>query len=347
MTSAPYICCCCFCIADGKAAQFGQCTSWATQLANVHQRKGNLLKAGFLSSLDISRGDIFDRDTAKLATINAHHRDPRIVMNEEYHKYYVDFYNTGVFTCQRVVSASGFSGQFFAKFDPDKIIPTLKGPKWQGRTADDIKAEWKAGADHGTFCHKLLEDFFNGEPFTSEDRKMLEIRQFLKFRAKGIQRQGLVPWRTEWKLFSCPSLLLVGTLDLLCVYKIQDDYPLHLKVHMLDHKFSKAIHQEGFRGKTGFGPCSGLADCNYNKYSLAMHLYRYLLETYYHDVEWNGQIYQNIKVVGMGLDVFHKTHDDYQYFDVPINTGSVVNVFQRMLQCRRDIVLRNKESSDK
>jgi hypothetical protein len=341
----PHVCYCRFCLLTGEQPQVHQSNNWATELAGRQVRQlghrhteKQLLNESFLTTVQISQPAIFDMDTAALARECAHTRDTRIVMNEEYHKYYVDFYHTGVFTRNQVVSASGFSGQFFPKFDADKIISTLKGPKWQGRSPEDIKAEWKAGADYGTYCHKLLEDFFNGKPLTTEDRKLVEIRQFLKFRAKCMQRQGLVPWRTEWKLYSCPSLLLVGTLDLLCVHKEQDEYPSHLKVHMFDHKFSKAIRMRGFRGETGSGPCQAVENCNYNKYSLAMLLYRYLLETYYHDVQWGGRTYKNIKVTGMGLDVFHKTHDDYQYFDVPTGPGSLENVFEHMLQDRRDTV---------
>ena len=284
---------------------------------------------------------LFAKDRGALWQQNPHPRDEHIFMHEGRHKYYVNWHGDGKYSSRDVVSASGFASTYFSKFDAVAISARL-APR-RGCRPEDLRAEWDRARDEGTRNHAVLEHYFNGDPIPSDMETWPVFQQFDQFVQEYIRPRGLEQCRVEWQLFSGPDLRLVGTVDLVCALpdEQQSAWPDKLKVVLLDHKFSKGIRKTGFGGKMGTGPCKGLPDCNYSKYSLAMRLYRYLLETTLSNVTFKGRTYKGIEVVAMGLDVFHASHDDnrYKFYEVPLNDPVFETAFAQMLQLRRQQVM--------
>ena len=293
-----------------------------------------------------------EHDRGKLAQEHGHPRDADIYMDETEHKYFVRFggERDTEFVSTNIVSASGFSGEYFHKFDAKAVSEklSLTHPRYQGRTPEHIRAEWENSARTGTAYHLMLENFFNGVPLPSEHFADKPLQQFRKWRGRCLVQSGHTPWRTEMKLYSSREYLLVGTLDLVCVDERElqrrlaqqpDPAQVRLPLVLYDHKFSKKIHLKAFADKTGFGPCQRVPCTNFHKYSLAMHLYRWMLETYYTGVRYRGRVFRNAEILAMYLDVFHHTHEDYEMYKIPLE-GPVFEVFKEMLRLRKTAVAR-------
>ena len=77
-------------------------------------------------------------------------------------------------------------------------------------------------------------------------------------------------------------------------------------VYICDWKRSKRICDRAFGGRTGWGPCSDLPDCNLSHYRLQLNTYRFLFES---------QVGK--KVGGMFLAVFHPNQENFQFISVP------------------------------
>ena len=58
------------------------------------------------------------------------------------------------------ISATTFVGQFFEKFEAEKIAKRLvaSSPKYMGMSVEEVLASWKNSADHGTLVHEELEN---------------------------------------------------------------------------------------------------------------------------------------------------------------------------------------------
>ncbi len=63
----------------------------------------------------------------------------------------------------------------------------------------------------------------------------------------------------------------------------------------------------------GFGPARQLLHCNLIKYSLQGHIYAFMLENDFPNVQWNGETYDAIEVVQVSLLVMHPNKPTYQY----------------------------------
>lgn len=300
-----------------------------------------------IRAADIGNYSDLSRDQLELARKHPHPRDERIFMHEDLHRYFVQF-NDDEYESKGVISASGFSAQYFTPFDKEAVSAKLVTlPAYQGRTAKEIQQEWEQAASLGTRYHLELERFFNGIPFPLDIYKLKEIQQFRKFRAMHILQAKLVPWRTEMKMYSDRQYRLVGTLDLVCVDLKElekrlnendcDSSRVRLPLVLFDHKFSKKIHLKSFQNKTGFGLCGDIPATNYHKYSLAMHLYRWMLETFYGNVMFRDQVFPGVDIMSMFLDVFHETHADFELYNVPLK-GFVRDVFEKMLLQRKEDV---------
>lgn len=104
----------------------------------------------------------------RLAEINKHPRDERILFEEESHTYTIDGTRAGWTSC------TGFLHNFFGHFDADAVIAKMMtSPKWFeskyfGMTAEEIKKQWsdkgKASSEAGTRMHLDIEHFYNAMP---------------------------------------------------------------------------------------------------------------------------------------------------------------------------------------
>jgi hypothetical protein len=264
-------------------------------------------------------------DPRLLADQTPHDRDADILFTEEDHKYAVRYDPEGPFVSDEIKSVSTFIHDFFPHFNADLVLHKMrKGRNWStgqyvGMTNTEIKQQWeengKKASARGTALHFLLECHYNGfDLFGSEYMSLPEIQDYQRWRA--VHFTHLVPFRTELRMFTGADLRLTGTADLLA---IEDTHPPPsdcdgvLSLHLIDWKFSKAIHLTN-QYDTGTGACKALPACNFSSYAIQQNMYQWLLETYYPDWIWRGQRYTRVRIVSKHLAVFHKNHGREGYY---------------------------------
>lgn len=203
-----------------------------------------------------------------------HENDKKIELDENFkenHRYYKANGN------QREIlkSITQMIKSVTAEFD-DNIITPARIKKWheQGKYTNlNTKAEilefWREKAakscELGTFEHLQIENFLKGKPF--ENTKRLS-----RFRDFCVKNQKLIPYRNEWSII-LEKLNLVGTIDYVVKIKDKEEYII------IDFKTNEEIKKDSF----GFfkEPLNNLGNCDFNKYSLQLSFYRYILETDY------------------------------------------------------------------
>ena len=227
-----------------------------------------------------------------LARQHPHPRDDRIQFIADTHTYLVDGSSDGI------LSVTTFIHHHFPSFDAVRIVremnPIAKRRKYGSLTDTEIRKKWqedgRQSAERGTRLHLAIERFYNGEA----DVATPEFALFLAFHETVKER--LTPFRTEWSIFD-GEIDLAGQLDML--YQKEDGtYALY------DWKCIKELKRENAYEK-GKGVCSDLDHCNFNHYSLQLHIYKKILETRY-----------AINVTEMKLVILHPDLDRFQLHDV-------------------------------
>ena len=220
--------------------------------------------------------------------------DNIISLNEENHTYSLNKSNI------EFVSVTTYIGEFFEKFDQQKIAEKLvrTNIKYSGRTVEDVIAGWNELRDYGTLVHKQIEDDVNGVA------KALDVKakhgvtwldNFLENRDYDLYVEKII--------FSKESRL-AGTMDVLIKIKDSNEYII------IDWKTNKKIDTRSFKNKKGIHPItSNVEDCKYNVYAFQLSLYRYILEEYY-GLNIKQQIIAHINDYGVNtyLPPYYKGH---------------------------------------
>lgn len=253
-----------------------------------------------------------------LETKNPHHRDSLIVFDEPSHTYTINGDSD-------YMSATTFVHSNFGEFDEDLIIGRMMSSKnwtsnkYYGMTAEEIKAAWELNrnqaADAGTKMHAQIEDFYNGLFDLATLPATIEMNAFRSFHADFMLEQGLVPFRTEWRVFH-EELRIAGTIDMTYIDKEGNLY-------IVDWKRCRHIKdQVDDRFKPDVSKNPGLVsfyDTNYFHYKLQLNLYKHIIETKY------GMHVNELSLVNLHPEkVTSGVQSDYQYFDVPIMTSSEI-----------------------
>jgi len=248
---------------------------------------------------------------------NKHALDECITFDEDSHTYF--FSNTKMnYSVTEVVS------NYFEKFEPDVAIERMmNGPRWprpeyqhkkDGRpfTPEEIKRQWdnigEYARNRGTWMHYNIERYFNGLP-PSED--LVELKQFTDFHKDVVEKRGVRPHRTEWRI-AAPEVSLAGSVDF--VGSLPDG-----TYCIMDWKRSKNLagSMANTYGKLGKFPLDHLDDCEASKYFLQLNIYRHILQKHY-----------DIVISSMVLTSFHPHADTYFATDVPIWEEEVDKVMQ-------------------
>jgi hypothetical protein len=237
-------------------------------------------------------------DWQKLGFVNEHERDKYVQFDEPTHIYTVNGKTDGF------ISVTKFLHEFFGHFDADSTIkkmmrsPKWPQSKWYGKTASEIKAEWNANgaaaSSKGTAMHLAIEQYLNGaEHLISEEMKAsIEWTYFKRFWEK--YGDDLVPYRTEWEVWS-EEYKLTGSIDMIFYRKSDDSYVIY------DWKRSKEIKTSNEYGGRGLYPLNHLHDTNYWHYTLQLNVYRWFLETYY-----------GLRISDMYLIIIHPDYDNFK-----------------------------------
>lgn len=230
--------------------------------------------------------------------------------------------------------------------------------------ADWLCAYWQVinpeASGLGTLMHDRLECVVaKGDALTGDELVRPEFIQATKWRADVLDPGHRVGdpeicdarvrvWQAEWVVHSSPVYAPVdapranicGTIDLVCVYEEQPDWPEVLHIQLRDYKRAKEMVHPGTSrfSNSCTGPRRGTdfqEDCNVLNYTFNMCCYRFLLETYYRDVEYDGRSYTRMVVREAYLDVFHPAQDAKQpvkgnYQIVRLNLAAAMPVFRQM-----------------
>lgn len=170
------------------------------------------------------------------------------------------------------ISVTTFIGQFFEKFDAEKIAKKLvaTSPKYMDMTVLEVINMWKESANHGTIVHEEIEHYILNKEKVTEPKAIQAISWLNKFKSQS--QYKVYP---EVIIYS-EELKICGTIDLLLFDIINNNYII------MDWKTSKSISTRAFNNKKGILPESSIVeDTKYNQYALQLSLYRYLLEEYY------------------------------------------------------------------
>jgi hypothetical protein len=243
-----------------------------------------------------------------LSLQNPHPRDQDISFKEEGHTYIIKgdrFYK----------SCTTWLKTFFEKFDADRTIDRMMAsPKWPqspyfGKTREEIKAGWsqkgEKAASYGTDLHAIIEDYYNGNPRTSDAPEFEYFQDFLR------DHSHLVPYRTEMMIYD-EDVRICGSVDM--IYKNDDG-----TFSIYDWKFSSKLDYYSAFGKKALAPISHLDDCNYIHYSLQLNIYRTILERKY------GFQIKELFLIFMHRDL------SPSYIKVPVQMMDMTEVFNTRL----------------
>ena len=236
---------------------------------------------------------------------NKHINDSRLTFDSKKHEYFVDGKKINY-------SVTGIIENFFPKFDLEywsnkkaKERIQIEGGKLSSENISKVKnnilIEWednrKDAADKGTILHEKIENFYNNIEDSIDAPEFTYFKNFIKKYPK------LKPYKTEWRIFDC-NLSLAGSIDM--VYE-KDNGDLFL----FDWKRStKIVNGAGHLIESdfdyGFDELSHIADNSYNRYSLQLNLYKYIIESNY------GR-----KISSMNILVLHPHFHTFFHLQIP------------------------------
>lgn len=219
-----------------------------------------------------------------MADKKAYHPDGScILFNEAEHKYTVNG--------KQFISATTVLGQFFPKFEADKIAYFVA--KREGRTKEDVLQEWEDkkndACDFGNAVHLYAERKLMGGaiPRPKNEREKNAFQLVEKY-IKGLLKDYVVI-EAEKIVFS-KRHGVSGTIDLVLQHKKSKN------ICLLDWKTNKKIQKKNSYSKPAFPPIEELNDSNFTKYMLQLNLYKYILETEgYIDGEVDNMILLHIR----------------------------------------------------
>lgn len=215
---------------------------------------------------------------ATLAIVNPHTFDGNIAFEAKTHTYSVSGRQIPPLSVTKIVNRS------FPAFNPDETIDRILDSakykndesEYSGMSRTQIKDKWRRNGDtarnRGTALHARIEDHLNGV-FHETGSDERDYAQFLEFIQNA---EHLVPYRTEWKVFSEKSNV-AGTMDAVFYNTRTGLYDIY------DWKRCKEITRNGFDRYAISNELRQyeIPDANYYKYSLQLCIYRAILEERY------------------------------------------------------------------
>lgn len=273
---------------------------------------------------DVWPSDCLHLSTDILARKNPFPQDARIQFVESTHKYYID-------GKEAPISVTGFIKAPFSTFDARAQCERLArggNPKYSGMTPKQIGLSWiangRAASGLGTTMHAAVEVALNTGYWSQDPRILPEMEMAKRFVKEQITDKGLVPFRTEPIVFIDPvktgGLVLPGSVDCVC----RD--PKTNEFWIFDWKRSKGLTKtvNGRHGYGHSGPFQSDEDIDYTKYSIQLHMYRYIMQTYYG---------LNIPKSHLYMVVFHPKNDNYVMFQAKDMSDKITWLIENYQWC--------------
>ena len=175
-------------------------------------------------------------------------------------------------------------------------------------SVQDILNDWEKRRNRGTIVHKEIEEFLISEnnqiKTTNLDSKSIQGLKFLQEKCMSNADNFLFP---EVKICA-EELQLAGTIDLMIYNKKKN------KIYLIDWKTNQKIKKTGYN--KGIKPSTKLIDdCSFNRYTLQLSMYQYILEKFY-----TAHI--------DGLYIIHLKEDDYDILQCDFQSDHISNMIQ-------------------
>lgn len=228
-----------------------------------------------------------------------------LVFNEEEHSYFVGD--------RQYISVSSQLKKFYEEFDADGIAPfsakkyNKNNPFEKPKTAEDLKAEWKAISDKacesGTRVHLFGEDYPKfRDPICIQEEAIVQYYKELDPKYEV--------FILELQMYS-PRYNYSGTGDILLFNKETG------KLALQDWKTNADLFKN-FKGKTMLEPFTDLLDHALHHYYLQLNFYKMLLENM-----------TDLEVESMTV-IWLKEKDDklYQTFEIPDLTHKLLPYYE-------------------
>lgn len=248
-------------------------------------------------------------------------QDGKLFFEEVEHSYCVD--GLGAMTPVSVVIS-----KFFKPFDAE--FWSLRKCEGNSSKAAKLRDEWAAkgvlASQTGTFLHKQIERFLNGDKEPEmvcdvrykgdyvELRQDVNISKEWQFFRNFDAETDYHPFRTEWGVFDADARV-AGTIDLMCAcadgtYEIYD--------WKRSNKVNPSENNVWSRGLHGL---EHLPDTSYTHYCLQQNIYRYIVEKNY-----------GLKISRMNLVVLHPDYWTYRIVSVPRMQREVDTIFKEFVK---------------
>ena len=183
-------------------------------------------------------------------------------------------------------------------FDADGVAEKCskgRNPLYAGKTVEEIKDMWMAKAQFGTDVHQVCEDYLNGlfvEIQNDREMKAFNYLQRFKFEKALPEVRIAAP---EWGIS--------GMID--CLVKINGRYWIY------DWKTDRSIAKKAFtKGDFCSGVLHGFDNCNFNKFTFQLGIYRFILENVY-DIPIAGCVVVHFPEHGVAKEYTLPYHPDY------------------------------------
>lgn len=195
-----------------------------------------------------------------------------ITFEENSHSYYIDDPRGRI----KFTSVTTFIGNFFPKFDAERIAPFVA--RKRGITTQEVLDEWERNkqesCDFGTRVHACCEDTINGRDLRyspTNEKEKLTFANAIRAANTVIDQFDIVGAE---KLIFDEKLRLSGTIDLLAKSRALPNTYI-----IIDWKTNKEIRRFSKYNEFAFKPIQDLSDCEMSHYGLQLTLYGHILKS--------------------------------------------------------------------
>ena len=273
----------------------------------------------------------------QISPLEAAHPMPRfdggqIVFDEAAHKYFVRSYNgDGVVVWTEYLATSSLYKRYLPDtFDADAQLARMRANvyTWRQRayaalSNDEIKQLWDRNkndaAARGTAMHAIIERVIDGRMDATDvaclalgnaalaDEGQPELGYFLHFLDTWLLCSGLVPWRTEIRVFS-RKYRVAGSIDGLFFN------PKTGRFVIIDWKRSKDLNKENKFSdkKKGLGVLQHLDLTKYTQYAMQQNVYRWLIEHGGSSIDGDENAWDTANVLDPGTGLYTAPIQPYQ-----------------------------------
>jgi len=221
----------------------------------------------------------------------------------------------------KLISVSKLIEQYHEPFN-EKMIAAIVARK-KGLPIKAILSDWKRARDDGTEVHKLCEELLtNKELYNINDKYRPYVENAFKF-LTSFTKDEINMITPEMLLYSIDDGV-AGTSDIVLIN--------HKKKYICVYDWKKVdkFDMLSYNNKTMHMPINHLVDTKYNKYSLQLSIYAYMLQLKYPEY-----VIQEIAFIQL-------TNETYRKYNTPYLKTDVINLLKHYngdKKCGKQVLL--------